>query len=124
MVALLTPALSATASILIRRGPCVTRSAAAALRILERDRSLRGRPGGLLLMGIARTTMAFKLAEFVRNDTVSFEISLGARSWQRGWRPSHCRPGSWDCMDPRSLRSASEPGRSEAEAGPMRGEAG
>jgi hypothetical protein len=32
------------ASILILRGPCVTRSAAAALRILERARSLQGRP--------------------------------------------------------------------------------
>src|ERR1700730_922648 len=84
MVALLTPAWSATPSMLIRRGPCVVRRAAAALRILERARSLRGRPGCRLFVGIARTATVFKLAEFARNETVSFEMPARRSScaWQ------------------------------------------
>ena len=61
MVALLTPALSATPSMVMRRGPSVVRRAAAAFKILVRDASLRGLPDDFV--GIAVRAMALKLAE-------------------------------------------------------------
>src|SRR5260370_35680634 len=61
MVALLTPALSATPSMVMRRGPSVVRRAAAAFKILARDASLRGLPEDFV--GIAVRAMPLKLAE-------------------------------------------------------------
>src|SRR5260370_41576046 len=61
MVALLTPALSATPSMVMRRGPSVVRRAAAAFKILARDALLRGLPEDFV--GIAVRPMPLKLAE-------------------------------------------------------------
>src|SRR5260370_21997066 len=61
MVALLTSALSASPSMVMRRGPWVVRRAAAAFKILARDAALRGLPEDFV--GIAVRAMALNLAE-------------------------------------------------------------
>src|ERR1700730_12208234 len=109
MVALLTPALSATASILIRRGACSTRSPAAAFRVLDRERSLRGRPG-FFFRGIAAVAIAFKLAERRTKRYGQY------RNWTdqaaRSWRNCHARGNTRHWKDGRGDGPAAQGRRS------------
>src|SRR6266849_5868203 len=111
MVALLTRALSATPSMVMRRGPWVMRRAAAAFKIFARDALLRGLPEDFV--GIAVLAMALKLAEHDRNDTASIELPApsrrfrdaccDSRHWKDGWRDgaaSQCGRPPADVVEP------------------------
>src|SRR5260370_41243084 len=134
MVALLTPALSATPSMVMRRGPWVVRRAAAALKIVARAASLRGLPEDFV--GIAVRAMALKLAEVPSKRYGQYrmagrvkEVSYAccdSRRWKDGWREGAAsqrgRPPA-DVVEPdpraggvaRSGQGSGHAGRSRAE---------
>src|SRR5260370_11242076 len=134
MVALLTPALSATPSMVMRRGPSVVRRAAAAFKILARDASLRGLPEDFV--GIAVRAMALKLAEVPSKRYGQYRMAgrvkegsyacCDSRHWKDGWRDGAAsqrgRPPA-DVVEPdpraggvaRSGQGSGHAGRSRAE---------